>query len=187
MTTRVTFVEGNIAKQVVDAIVNAANPHLRPGSGVSGAIHRAIGPELWTECQKLGHCETGQAVVTRGHTLSVRFVIHTVAPVYSHHAGQEAELLAHCYRSCLILAAERQVRSIAFPSLGTGTYGYPAAEATTIAIATVVEWIKQYPDQFSEIRFVAFTPKQLAEYQLAWHQNVPNGSYESDNKNDATF
>jgi len=127
-------VQGDITTLAVDAIVNAANQSLLGGGGVDGAIHRAAGPELLAECRGIGGCPTGQARITGGHRLAAHWVIHTVGPVYRGGAAGEAELLASCYRESLALAAAHEIRSIAFPCISTGVYGYPPDEAARIAI-----------------------------------------------------
>ena len=131
---RIEVVEGDITKQAVDAIVNAANTTLLGGGGVDGAIHRAAGPELLAECRRLGGCATGQAKITRGYRLPAKWVIHTVGPVW--HDGQRGEdgLLASCYRSCFALAEGQGIRTIAFPSISTGAYGFPMERAARIAV-----------------------------------------------------
>jgi O-acetyl-ADP-ribose deacetylase (regulator of RNase III) len=130
---RVELVEGDITKQAVDAIVNAANTTLLGGGGVDGAIHRAAGPELLEECRKLGGCATGQAKITRGYRLPAQWVIHTVGPVWRDGSHGEDELLASCYRSCFALAEQHGLRTIAFPSISTGAYGFPMERAARIA------------------------------------------------------
>lgn len=139
----VEVIQGDITKLYVDAIVNAANPSLLGGGGVDGAIHRAAGPELLEECRKLNGCETGMAKITRGYRLPARFVIHTVGPVW--HGGEQGEdkLLAACYRNSLRVAAEHGVRSIAFPSISTGAYGFPIRRAARIAMQTLAEVLRK--------------------------------------------
>ena len=127
-------VKADITKLSVDAIVNAANTSLLGGGGVDGAIHRAAGPELVAECRKIGRCPTGEARLTRGYRLPAKFVIHTVGPVYRDGKSGEPELLAKCYRNSLQLAAVMGVKTIAFPAISCGIYGYPIEEATAIAV-----------------------------------------------------
>src|ERR1019366_9358142 len=130
----ITVIAGDIAQQRVEAIVNAANTTLLGGGGVDGAIHRAAGPELLEECRKLGGCVTGQARITRGYWLPAQWVIHTVGPVWRDGQHGEDGLLASCYRSCFALAEEHGIRTIAFPSISTGAYGFPMERATRIAV-----------------------------------------------------
>ncbi len=137
MTGRISVVEGDITRQSVGAIVNAANTSLLGGGGVDGAIHRAAGPELLEECRKLDGCPTGSAKITKGYRLSARWVIHTVGPVWRDGQHGEDELLAQCYRSCLALAAKHDIRSLAFPSISTGAYRFPLERAANIAVREV--------------------------------------------------
>jgi O-acetyl-ADP-ribose deacetylase (regulator of RNase III) len=158
---RLEAVKGDITAEEVDAIVNAANASLLGGGGVDGAIHRAAGPELLDACRPLGGCRTGDAKATPGFGLPARWVIHTVGPVWrGGHAG-EAELLASCYRRSLELADELGARSVAFPAISTGVYGYPAEEAATIA----VEALRATPTSVELVRLVAFDDRTLGLYE----------------------
>jgi O-acetyl-ADP-ribose deacetylase (regulator of RNase III) len=168
MAGRMTVVPGDITKQEVGAIVNAANETLRGGGGVDGAIHRAAGPELLEECRQIGGCPTGEARITNGYRLPARHVIHTVGPVW--HGGDrgEPEKLAACYRNSLKLAAENGVRTVAFPGISTGVYGYPLEDATRLAMLTVKECLAELPG-IEEVRFVTFGERatEVAERTLA--------------------
>jgi len=149
--TSVEVVRADITKLAVDAIVNAANTTLLGGGGVDGAIHRAAGPELLEECRKIGGCPTGEARITRGYRLPAKHVIHTVGPVW--HGGNrgEPELLASCYRSSLQLAVDNGIRSIAFPAISCGVYGYPIDQAAEIAVREVVK-----DDRLDRVVFACF-------------------------------
>jgi O-acetyl-ADP-ribose deacetylase (regulator of RNase III) len=164
--SRVLVVRGDITKQHVGAIVNAANTTLLGGGGVDGAIHRAAGPELLAECRTIGGCRTGDAVITRGYQLPAKFVIHTVGPIWRGGNAGEAKLLAGCYRNSLKLAAEHGVRTLAFPSISTGAYGYPVSQAVQIAIKAVTDYLQTDPS-IDEVRFVCFDERTFDAYEQA--------------------
>jgi O-acetyl-ADP-ribose deacetylase len=140
---RIEVVEGDITRQAVDAIVNAANTTLLGGGGVDGAIHSVAGPELLEECRTLGGCATGQAKITKGYRLPAKWVIHTVGPVWRDGQHGEDELLANCYRSCFVLAEQHRVRTIAFPSISTGAYGFPMDRAARIAVRETQQFLER--------------------------------------------
>src|SRR5262245_2516680 len=161
---RVILTVGDITKQDVEAVVNAANSSLLGGGGVDGAIHRAGGPAILEECREIRRTRfpqglpTGEAVVTTGGNLPALYVIHTVGPIYGEHRGKEAELLANCYHNSLTLAVEKNVTSVAFPSIATGVYGYPRAEAAAIASKTIESFLEN-DLQLKEVRLVFFEPQ----------------------------
>ncbi|MCL4787304.1 MAG: O-acetyl-ADP-ribose deacetylase [Verrucomicrobia bacterium] len=143
LSGRLTVVEGDITRQPAEAIVNAANTTLLGGGGVDGAIHRAAGPELLAECRTLGGCATGQAKITKGYRLSAKWVIHTVGPVWRDGKHGEDELLASCYRSCFALVEQHHLRTVAFPSISTGAYGFPMERAARIAVRETVIFLER--------------------------------------------
>ena len=156
---------GDITALEVDAIVNAANERLLGGGGVDGAIHRAAGPELLEECRTLGGCPTGQAKATKGYRLPARHVIHTVGPVWRGGDAGEADLLANCYRNSLVLARNLVLRSIAFPAISTGIYGYPLAAAAEVAVTSVREELAADPGDLRQVLFCVFGEETKAAYE----------------------
>lgn len=162
---------GDITEEA-GAIVNAANPELTPGGGVSGAIHRAGGPEVTEAAAQIrrerGPLPTGEAAITPGGALPADWVIHTVGPIWHGGTRGEPELLAQAYRSCLELARERGIKTIAFPSISTGAYGYPVDQAARVALRAVREFLERCPGELSEVRFVLFSERDLEVYRAAW-------------------
>jgi len=163
---RIELATGDITRLAVDAIVNAANSSLLGGGGVDGAIHRAAGPGLLAECRGLGGCPTGEARLTAGHKLPARFVIHTVGPVWRGGAGNEDELLARCYRSSLALALAHDVRTIAFPAISTGVYGFPRSRACAIAVEETHRFLLT-DDTLERVVFISFDSETEALYRRA--------------------
>ncbi len=163
----VSVVLGEIPVYHVEAIVNAANCSLLGGSGVDGAIHRAAGPELLRACQALGGCETGQAKITPAFALPCRYVIHTPGPIWRGGGHNEAALLASCYSSCLSLALEYGCRSVDFPSISTGVYGYPLPQAAHIALRELVAFDRTHEGMV--LRMVCHTQEALRAYQVDWN------------------
>ena len=155
---KIKIIKGDITKLACDAIVNAANSSLLGGGGVDGAIHRAAGPELLAECRTLGGCKTGQAKITKGYSLPSRFVIHTVGPIYYEHSPAESEkLLTACYENSLNLAKEKNLKTIAFPLISAGVYGYPQRDAIKVAVETM----KIHQNDFEEITLVLFGEREF--------------------------
>jgi O-acetyl-ADP-ribose deacetylase (regulator of RNase III) len=164
----VDLVQGDITREDVDAVVNAANSSLLGGGGVDGAIHRAAGPELLEETRTLGGCPTGEARISKGYRLKARHVIHAVGPVYQG-SPRDAELLANAYRNSLMLAAKHHLATVAFPAISTGVYGYPLKEAALIALGTVKEFLEQHPE-ITLVRFVLFDRQACDAFERAAKQ-----------------
>jgi O-acetyl-ADP-ribose deacetylase (regulator of RNase III) len=161
---RFTVLEGDITKQQVDAIVNAANTSLLGGGGVDGAIHRAAGPELLQECRTLGGCPAGEAKITRGYLLPAKYVIHTVGPVWNGGWHHEAELLAQCYRNCFRLMEQHSLHSIAFPAISCGVYGFPPKRAAAIALTEIQHFLEVNP-KAEHVLVVCFTHDVYESYR----------------------
>jgi O-acetyl-ADP-ribose deacetylase (regulator of RNase III) len=171
MKEKIEIMEGDITKQKVDAIVNAANTSLLGGGGVDGAIHRAAGPELLVETRKIGGCPTGEARLSKGYRLSAKWVIHTVGPVWSGGQRNEDKLLANCYRNSLKVAVENGVKTIAFPSISTGAYGFPLDRATEIALKETMQFLKKN-ESLKKVIFVCFGEKAFLTYREAFEKMV---------------
>lgn len=173
ITNKIVIVEGDITRQQVEAIVNAANNSLLGGGGVDGAIHRAAGPKLLAECRTLNGCPTGEAKITGGYNLPAKFVIHTVGPVWRGGNNNEDELLARCYRNSLKLAEMRQIKTIAFPSISTGIYGFPMERAAQIALREIKQHLEA-GSIISQIVLVCFGQQALAIHQAAFEELYSN-------------
>jgi len=166
--TKLSLTVGDITKQKTDAIVNAANSSLMGGGGVDGAIHRAGGPKILEECMKIrekqGGCDTGEAVITTGGNLPAKYVIHTVGPIWGGGNRREPELLANCYKNSLKLAVENGIKTISFPSISTGAYGYPMDQAANVALKAVIDFLKK-DDSLEEVVFVLFNDMIYKSYE----------------------
>jgi len=161
----ITLVVGDITSQDVDAIVNAANGALKRGGGVDGAIHTAAGPRLQTELNDIGGCPTGECRVTAGHNLKARAIIHCVGPVWRGGDAEEPFRLETCYRNALALARRHGLRTVAFPAISTGVYGFPKDRAAAIAVATLRSELERTPDEIDEVRVVCFDEENAREYR----------------------
>ncbi len=173
--TALLLSQGDITAQKVDAIVNAANTRLAGGGGVDGAIHRAGGPAILDACRKIGGCPTGSAVITTGGNLFAPYVIHAVGPVYRRGASEAPVLLRRAYKSCLNLAENNGITSIAFPSISTGAYGYPIAEAAQVALSTVIEHITG-PSRIQQVIFVLFSSRDFDVYASLLNEMARQGT-----------
>lgn len=162
--TRIEIIKGDITNLNIDAIVNAANTSLRGGGGVDGAIHKAAGPDLLAECEQLNGCQTGKAKITSGYNLKAKYIIHTVGPVWSGGFRDEPELLASCYQSSLTLAKEKKVKTVAFPGISTGIYGFPKDLAAVIAVNETRRFLSKnsFPEK---VFFVAFDNESFEAYR----------------------
>ena len=159
----IQLVQGDITQEETDAIVNAANKELSPGGGVSGAIHKAAGPGLWEEAKRIGGCGTGEAAITYGHNLKVKYVIHTVGPVYSG-SPDDSKLLRSCFIESLHLASTHDIKTISFPAISTGIFGYPVPEAAHVSLRAVRDYLQEHAE-IKTVRFILFSESDLAVFQ----------------------
>jgi O-acetyl-ADP-ribose deacetylase (regulator of RNase III) len=171
MTDRISILKTDITTLAVDAIVNAANTSLLGGGGVDGAIHRAAGPELLTECRDLGGCPTGQAKLTKGYHLPAKWILHAVGPVWHGGRSREPELLASCYRCCFALAREHGLHTLAFPAISCGVYGYPIDLAVEIAVRETIAELKRNK-ALEKVIFACFDEQVYTSYQQAVRQLI---------------
>lgn len=163
-SSKIILEQGDITKQTTEAIVNAANSSLRGGSGVDGAIHRAGGPKIMEECRKIGGCPAGEAVITTGGKLKTKYVIHTVGPIWKGGNAREEETLSRTYQNSLALASKKGIRSLSFPSISTGAYGYPLREASKVALNTIADYLKKHPE-IEKVVVVLFSDRDFQVYQ----------------------
>lgn len=159
----IQLVQGDITQEETDAIVNAANKQLSPGGGVSGAIHKAAGPSLWEDTKSIGGCETGAATITYGHNLKAKYVIHTVGPIYSG-SPEDSQLLHSCFIESLHLASTHDVKTISFPAISTGIFGYPISEAANVSLRAVRDYLLKH-QEINTVRFVLFSENDLAVFK----------------------
>ncbi len=164
--TRIEIIQGDITRSDADAIANAANTSLLGGGGVDGAIHRAAGPQLLAECRTLHGCETGKAKITKGYNLKARYVLHTPGPVWNGGTHGEAEKLAGCYRSCLELASRYGCKTVDFPSISTGVYGYPVDKAARVALSAIAGYLGEHTE-IERVRMVCFDSRTKRAYEEA--------------------
>ena len=164
--SRIEIIQGDITRSDADAIANAANCSLLGGGGVDGAIHRAAGPQLLAQCRSLHGCETGSAKITGGYNLQAKYVLHTPGPVWHGGQGGEAEKLAGCYRSCLELASQYGCKTVDFPSISTGVYGYPVDKAAAVALRTIRDYLDAH-GEIERVRMVCFDGRTKAAYETA--------------------
>ena len=166
--TKIVLEKGDITREEVDVIVNAANSRLRGGGGVDGAIHQAAGPSLQEECRKIGYCAPGEAVLTDAGRLNAKYVIHTVGPVWRDGTREEERILASAFAESLKLARKKDVRTIAFPAVSTGAYGFPVDLAAKVSLCAIRDYIREEPDAFGEIRLVLFNEKLFEAFNDAF-------------------
>lgn len=163
--TKISIQKGDITLVAADAIVNAANTSLSDGSGVNGAIHKAAGPELGNACRELNGCDTGEAKLTKGYNLAAKYIIHTPGPIWKDGKDNEVMLLHNSYHNSLLLAVENRLKTIAFPNISTGIYGFPKDKAAMIALFSINQFCREYPGQIDEITFVCYDDENYSIYR----------------------